>query len=138
VQRTFTIGRAPDCDIVLADDSVSRRHAELMVVADGQIFLADCRSTHGTQVIENGVKQPLDQQVVSPHASIRFGDVTMAVAEILSALRTRYPDLAIPAPADARPPAPRHGRTWPRGTRLVRCACGTVKPKGHACPECGE
>ena len=137
-QRTFTVGRAPDCDIVLADDSVSRRHAELVLVADGQVFVTDCRSTHGTHLIHNGLAAPLHQGAVSPQAALRFGDVTMEVAEILDALRARHPDLAFPAGGGPRAQEPRRGRTWPSGTRLVRCGCGTVKPKGGRCPECGE
>ena len=77
-QRTFTIGRAPDCDLVLADESVSRRHAELLVIAGGEVFVTDCRSTHGTTVIEHGAERRYEQGVVAPHASLRFGDVTMA------------------------------------------------------------
>jgi predicted component of type VI protein secretion system len=137
-KRTFTVGRASDCDIVLADDTVSRRHAELVLVADGQVFVTDCHSTHGTHLIEHGRAAPLHQSVVAPHASIRFGDVTMEVAEILSALRAKYPDVAFPAAAAVRPLEPRHGRTWPSGARLVRCGCGTIKPRGGRCPECGE
>ncbi len=137
-QRTFSIGRAPDCDIVLADDSVSRRHAELIVVADGQVFVTDCRSTHGTQLVADGHATPVHQSVVSPHASLRFGDVTMSVTEILTALSGRHPGLVFPAAGATSPSEPRHGRTWPRGARLVRCGCGTVKPRGNRCPECGE
>jgi hypothetical protein len=137
-QRTFTVGRASDCDIVLADDSVSRRHAELVLVAGGEVFVTDCRSTHGTHLIQNGLVAPLHQGVVQPHASIRFGDVTMAVSEILDALRARHPGLAVPGGGGPRASEPRHGRTWPSGARLVRCGCGTIKPRGARCPECGE
>jgi predicted component of type VI protein secretion system len=132
-QRTFTIGRAPDCDLVLADESVSRRHAELLVIAGGEVFVTDCRSTHGTVVLEHGAERRHEQGVVAPQASLRFGDITMSVAEILQALGSPLPHRS--ATADG---APRHGRTWPRGVRLVRCACGAIKPRGQACAECRE
>jgi hypothetical protein len=42
--RTFVIGRSPDADIVLADASVARQHAELVITADGRFHLTDCGS----------------------------------------------------------------------------------------------
>jgi adenylate cyclase len=47
------LGRSPDCDIVIKDFGVSRRHAEVMV--DGEhCRLVDLKSKNGTQV--NGVR----------------------------------------------------------------------------------
>lgn len=44
-----TIGRAKDCDIVVDDASVSRRHAELRL--DGEaVWIIDLGSTNGTEV----------------------------------------------------------------------------------------
>ena len=60
----WRIGRFPDCDIVLADASVSRRHAELMF-RDGAFQLRDT-STAGT--FANGV--PVEDVV-----SLSSGDV---------------------------------------------------------------
>ncbi|HWX95294.1 MAG TPA: DUF3662 and FHA domain-containing protein [Solirubrobacteraceae bacterium] len=55
-----TIGRSRDCDIVLEDSGISRRHAEIRPVADGWT-LVDLGSTNG--VLVNGRKltgsQPL-------------------------------------------------------------------------------
>jgi hypothetical protein len=45
--RRLLIGRAPSCDLVLRDDTVSRRHAEL-VREGGRWMLRDLRSTNGT------------------------------------------------------------------------------------------
>lgn len=45
----WTIGRSADCGLVVDDDSVSRRHAELRRVGDGW-ELRDLRSTNGTRV----------------------------------------------------------------------------------------
>ena len=39
--RTFVIGRSPDADIVLADVSVARQHAELVITDDGRFHLND-------------------------------------------------------------------------------------------------
>jgi SARP family transcriptional regulator, regulator of embCAB operon len=47
--RTWVIGRHPDCDVVLADPEVSRRHAELRPVVGGY-DLVDLGSSNGTRV----------------------------------------------------------------------------------------
>ena len=48
------IGRSPDCDVVLASDSVSRQHAELVAHGDGTWSVRDLGSRNGTGV--NGVR----------------------------------------------------------------------------------
>ena len=51
----IVMGRSPDCDVVIKDFGVSRRHAE--VVVDGNhCRLVDLKSKNGTQV--NGVRVP--------------------------------------------------------------------------------
>ena len=51
-----TIGRLPDCDIVLSDGNVSRRHAEVRR-RDDAIVVVDLGSTNGTKVNGAGVKE---------------------------------------------------------------------------------
>ena len=48
-QYPFTLGRAQDCDAVIPDFRVSRIHARLLV-EDGQHFIVDAGSRHGTFV----------------------------------------------------------------------------------------
>ena len=48
-RTVFTIGRSPDCDLPLADPTVSWVHAELRRVGDAWV-LADLGSRNGTQV----------------------------------------------------------------------------------------
>ena len=45
----LVIGRNPDCDLVVTDPTVSRRHAELRL-QDGRWILADLGSSNGTRV----------------------------------------------------------------------------------------
>jgi FHA domain-containing protein/uncharacterized protein DUF1707 len=45
----LVIGRNPDCDLVIGDPTVSRRHAELRR-EDGRWVLADLGSSNGTRV----------------------------------------------------------------------------------------
>ena len=47
--RTLVLGRHPDCEVVLSDPKVSRRHAELRPVRDGY-ELHDLGSSNGTRV----------------------------------------------------------------------------------------
>jgi pSer/pThr/pTyr-binding forkhead associated (FHA) protein len=47
--RHARVGRSPDCDIVLRDDSVSRRHVEI-AVRGGVCALRDLGSCNGTYV----------------------------------------------------------------------------------------
>jgi hypothetical protein len=56
-----TLGRLPECDIVLNDPNVSRRHAEFRRTNDG-VVITDLGSTNGTRV--NGVPVR-EQQLVS-------------------------------------------------------------------------
>ncbi len=55
-EEPLSIGRLAECDVVLADSSVSRRHAE--VRRQGSDFVvADLGSTNGTKVNGAGVKE---------------------------------------------------------------------------------
>lgn len=57
------IGRSRDCDIVLQDSNVSRRHAEIRPGAQGRWTVADLGSTNGVRVngreVPGGHAQPL-------------------------------------------------------------------------------
>lgn len=50
---SVTIGRLPECDVVLADANASRRHVEVRPTNDGGYVLVDLGSTNGTKV--NGI-----------------------------------------------------------------------------------
>lgn len=58
------IGRASACQVILADESVSRRHARLHYT-DGRWFIADMGSRHGTHV--NAIR--LDAEGAAPLAT---------------------------------------------------------------------
>jgi len=69
--ESITLGRAPECDIVLAGARVSREHARLRR-AGRQVLLEDLRSTNGTYL--NG------ERVLSPTA-LHEGD-RLGVGEV--------------------------------------------------------
>jgi FHA domain/Domain of unknown function (DUF1707) len=76
-EGTVTLGRSRDCDCVLAEPSVSRRHAELR--RDGaRWLLRDVGSRNGTRV--NGVRL-LDEAEVGPGDRVSFGDARFRLGE---------------------------------------------------------
>jgi FHA domain/Domain of unknown function (DUF1707) len=62
------LGRAPGCQLVFADDTVSRRHAELRMV-DGRWILRDLGSSNGTWV--NGRR--VMEAEVAPGDEVQLG-----------------------------------------------------------------
>ena len=74
--RVLAIGRAPDNDVCIPDQSVSQHHARVGVTAEGAIFIEDLGSTNGTYV--NGEKitrQTLrdgDKVLIRPHHVLKF------------------------------------------------------------------
>ncbi len=137
-ERKFSIGRRRDCDIVLADDSVSRVHAQLTFLKGGKLLLTDCKSTHGTFVIQNGEKKEVRQELISPLEKIQLGDVAVSVKEILESIRLKFPTFhsAPVMSPDEKPQQPK--KEWVRGKLLERCECGHIKVKEENCPECGK
>lgn len=140
-EKTFSIGRARDCDVVLADDSVSRCHAELTLLKDGKLLLTDCNSSNGTYIIHSGREKKIHQELVSPIDMVQFGDVKISVKELLESIRLKLPSFnaavtnEIVSPGE---PLPQPKKPWVKGKRLVRCQCGAVKVKGKPCRECGK
>lgn len=70
----ITIGRSTDCDLVLADMTVSRLHAEIELLGTNSLLLSDCQSTQGTFVIRNGHEKKIRQQTILNSDLLRFGD----------------------------------------------------------------
>jgi hypothetical protein len=64
----LVIGRLPECNVVLSDSNVSRRHAEVRRKEDG-VFVTDLGSTNGTRV--NGV--PVREQLLASGDEISVG-----------------------------------------------------------------
>ena len=71
-ERTVTIGRLAECDVVLGDPNVSRRHAEVRPRGDG-FEVADLGSTNGTRV--NGVS--VKERRLADGDTITLGGTTL-------------------------------------------------------------
>jgi pSer/pThr/pTyr-binding forkhead associated (FHA) protein len=65
------IGRSPECEIIINDPSISRRHAALTVQA-GRILLKDLGSKNHTFVGDQAVGSEIE---IQPGASLGFGKV---------------------------------------------------------------
>jgi transcriptional regulator with GAF, ATPase, and Fis domain len=70
----MTIGKAGDNDLVLPDDTVSRKHCELVRTAHG-IQVRDLGSTNGTKLAGARV----ESAVVPPGAVLKVGEVEIAI-----------------------------------------------------------
>ncbi len=87
IKGTMVVGRVAGTDVQLEDDSVSRRHAEV-VMSGKTVVLKDLGSANGTTV--NG--QPLTGEVtLQPGDIIQFGVVEMAYENGSGASDSRLP-----------------------------------------------
>lgn len=87
-ERKFVIGRDAACDVVLADESVSRRHAELLVFDDGMVFYTDCASTLGSRLVRDGRSSPLHQEVLMPGDQLVLGELPLTSEDLLALVRS--------------------------------------------------
>jgi len=105
VPSQMVIGRAPECEISIASDEISRRHAQVKPVADG-LAVEDLGSSNGTfingQRVEKGVLKPGDELRLD---TVRF----MLVA----------PGMEIPAAQKATLQLPVQGRKSPNVILIV-------------------
>src|SRR5688572_25287093 len=76
-QDSVLIGRTPECDVVLYDAGVSRRHCRIFSEGDGYI-VEDMGSANGTKV--NGA--PVKTQPLSDGDKLTLGPVVFAFAQV--------------------------------------------------------
>ena len=69
---TYTIGRK-DCDIILDDERVSRKHASVVIIREAQYAVQDLASRNGTFV--NGVR--LTRRNLQHNDLVRIGNTTL-------------------------------------------------------------
>jgi adenylate cyclase len=96
--RTLIVGRTDDCDLPIADPTVSRRHAELDLT-EGGLRLRDLGSTNGTFVDGRRVSDA----VALPGAEIAFGKVRFELQPAAELPGTSAPGAAPSGLADSQP-----------------------------------
>ena len=94
---TYRIGRDPASDLVLADTSVSLRHAVITATSDGHA-IADEGSGNGVWV--NGAR--VTQRPLANGDTIVVGETTLRFEQAIGAQKTVA--LAVPTPAPPPPP----------------------------------
>lgn len=107
-----TVGRGEQADVSLPHPSVSRRHAEVIPLPDGRVYVTDCATTNGTFVHDGGQWRRIAQDFAAADGRVRFGDVEMPVP-LLRAETTRAAGTdrgAEAAPAGPRPAGKGGGR----------------------------
>ncbi|MHB0976848.1 MAG: FHA domain-containing protein [Candidatus Aquicultorales bacterium] len=76
---SFVIGRSTDSDLVVADETASRRHAEIYV-SEGKWMIRDLASTNGTFV--NGVE--ITESVLEEGDTVRVGETDILIGRCQS------------------------------------------------------
>lgn len=113
--RRYRIGRADTNDIVLADTTVSREHAELAELGEGRFSIKDLGSSYGIAIRESGQWMKVTETELRSDTPLRIGDYETTVSDLVrDSDRTvvrphappRQPDATVP-PAEATvPPSP--------------------------------
>jgi hypothetical protein len=89
------IGRDPDADIVLQDDTVSRRHAEIELLSEDHIQVRDLGSKNGTWLSQHGSRKPISLSKVSIQEDLMFGSHTISAKTLIKEMK-RLQTLATP------------------------------------------
>jgi predicted component of type VI protein secretion system len=103
LDRPIVIGRAPDVDLVLQDDEVSRRHARVSPAGEDSALVEDLGSANGTFVNDSELHGP---------ARLDPAD-ELLVGVTLIEVRSRTQVAARPSALRAVPPALAHAPRQP-------------------------
>jgi serine/threonine protein kinase len=83
----YSIGRGIDCEIQIADETVSAQHARVVVRPDG-LMLEDAGSSNGTFIVRHGRSAAVHTaQAVLPGDHVRFGEFECVLADLMIDLR---------------------------------------------------
>ncbi len=73
VGKNLLIGRGEECDLAINHGSVSRVHAEIVAIGDGQYELIDRESANGIRI--NGAE--MDRALLDARDTIELGDIVL-------------------------------------------------------------
>ena len=130
-QKVYTIGRNRSCHIVLADDSVSNKHATLSFLPNNKLLLTDLGSTNHTWLIKGKSEERITKEYISPTDMVKFGECRMAVKELIEYIHSLTPPSQVTASSE------NEGEKV-KGRILIRCEnCGhVIKHSDPICPNC--
>ncbi|MCZ6862745.1 MAG: FHA domain-containing protein [Alphaproteobacteria bacterium] len=83
--RTYKIGRSRNCDVVLAEESISREHATITPKGNSQYEISDAGSSHGTFIENGGVWVRVeDTALIGRDEPLMLGRYETKVGELLA------------------------------------------------------
>ena len=127
----FTIGRDPDCDVIVTDSSVSRRHVKVSQ-SDGGLFVEDVGSSNGTWI--DGRR--ISREVLGYGHPMIVGRMAVTVKTVDAT------SPSAPQPESSRPLQVQGGtKRNPSGRHSPRLFRSFLKCAGNAdveCPGCGR
>jgi diguanylate cyclase (GGDEF)-like protein len=74
--NNMVIGRQPDCDICIADESISRTHAEISKDYDKKYSVTDLDSTNGTYLNDRRIK-PKERATLKDGDLLKVGNIIL-------------------------------------------------------------
>ncbi|MEM5775325.1 MAG: FHA domain-containing protein, partial [Anaerolineaceae bacterium] len=80
------IGRSSECELMLDEAEISRRHARLRIQQDGQITLTDQGSANGTQ-LEGKPLPPRQEVTITAGQYFQIGPYRMALLQNAEPIR---------------------------------------------------
>lgn len=134
---TLTLGRDPSADIVIGDPSVSRRHAELVLLDDQHIFVRDLGTSNGTTRVRGGTRTRIEHDTIQQDDEVAFGDVVIAFGALREMLLARLGSVAgagVAASAGSSPAA----ASSAAAASPARAAAGGPAGLGEFNPLAGE
>jgi len=87
--RCFSIGRDPNCDVVVGSASVSRHHANLILRDDRSIQFEDAGSKNGSYLVEGSRQVRISSTFLQPQAHLRLGNTKLSLAEIMQSIHAK-------------------------------------------------
>ncbi len=135
--RRYTIGRHESNNIVIANPTVSRQHAELTELGGGAYRLGDLKSTSGTHAFVDGQWVEAAGVEVRPETKVGIGEHETTVRELLKLAGVVDPTEAMTqVPAMPRPlsPAPETAEAPPRAAAADKRAPTPKRPPPPAPP----
>lgn len=81
-----TVGRCPTSDILINDPSISRRHCQFTLDADGALVVRDLGSKNGVYVNDERV----ERAIVRPGELVQIGAVTLSPEWTAEAVTQTY------------------------------------------------
>jgi predicted component of type VI protein secretion system len=116
---TFLVGRSKECDVVLADPTVSRQHVQFVVKSANDLMLVDCDSKFGTFVQSGNDWRRITTTRVQPDDRIRLGQYETTIKAIMAVVAPRLPPQA-PGAASPKPQhKPQQERSAPSSRTVV-------------------